>query len=117
MKAPKRIGRPPNIKVNIRDLFDYLDLLPDDHVTKQNLTYDKMVIIKRYVQELIFLEGLLEELRADIEMNGPVELFEQGSQIMRRANPSVAQYNACMRTYRGLVNKIDELLRGIDLLW
>ena len=117
MAIKRKRGRPRNIKVNIRDLYDYLSNLPENHPTKESLTPDKMTVIKRYILELQFLEKTLEDLKADIAEHGPVELFVQGEQRLRRANPSVQMYNATMRTYRGLINKIGELVKGVDVIW
>ncbi len=113
----KKRGRPKNPRVHVTELLDYLASLPEDSHVKQNLTPDRFIIIRRYIEELAYLEDMLTRLKADIDANGEVEIFVQGAQQLRRANPSVDMYHKALRTYRGLVNKINELLRGVEVVW
>jgi len=115
--SQKKRGRPKNVKVNVRSLLEYLETLPAESYVARNLTPDKMIWIKRYVEELEYLEAMLSRLREDIDQHGEVEDFVQGAQRLRRANPSVDMYHTTLRTYRGLVNKINELLRGVEVVW
>ena len=115
--SQKKRGRPKNVKVNVRSLLEYLEALPAESYVARNLTPDRLIIIKRYVEELAYLEDMLTRLKTDIDAHGEVEIFTQGAQQLRRANPSVDMYHATLRTYRGLVNKINELLRGVEVVW
>ena len=113
--SARKRGRPRKIRVRIVALLEYLDGLPDDNSTKQRLTPDKMVVIGRYVQELEYLEGTLKRLKKDVAANGEVEVFEQGQQRLRRANPALEQYLSALRAYRGLVRQVSDLLRGMEM--
>ena len=115
--SQKKRGRPKNVRVNVKTLLEYLEALPAESYVARNLTPDKMIWIRRYTEELEYLEVLLSRLREDIDQHGEVEVFVQGAQQLRRANPSVDMYHATLRTYRGLVNKINELLRGVEVVW
>ena len=115
--SQKKRGRPKNVRVNVKTLLEYLEALPAESYVARNLTPDKMIWIERYVEELEYLEAMLSRLREDIDQHGEVEVFVQGAQQLRRANPSVEMYHKTLRTYRGLVNKINELLRGVEVVW
>ncbi len=115
--SEKKRGRPKNPRVHVAELLDYLDSLPEDSYVRQNLTPDRLIIIRRYIEEMAYLEDMLTRLKADIDAHGEVEIFTQGAQQLRRANPSVEMYHKTLRTYRGLVNKINELLRGVEVTW
>ncbi len=110
-------GRPKKIKVKIANLLKYLNDLPENHPTRQKLSPDKMLIIQRYVEELAYLETQIAELKMDIHEHGTVELFEQGTQKLRRQNPSCELYFSCWRQYRMTAAKINELLYNIVVVW
>ncbi len=109
-------GRPKKPRVKIIDLVKYLDSLPAGNITKQSLTGDKMIIVRRYTEELIYLESVMLALKEDIHMQGEIENFVQGSQQLRRANPSLELYFSTLRAYRSLINKINELVSGV-VVW
>jgi len=111
----KKKGRPRNPKIKIADLLDYLDSLPNDNHMK--LTPDKLIIIKRYIEELQYLEKILGQVKADIDKQGEIEYFVQGKQKLRRVNPSMELYYSSLRAYRGLVNKIEEIIKGVEIDW
>lgn len=113
----KKAVRPKKIKCKIGDLIQYLDNLPESHPTKRKLTPDRYLIIKRYVEELQHLETVIARLKLDIYENGEIEIFEQGKQCLRRANPSMDLYFSSLRQYRLLVTKINELLYGVTVVW
>ena len=115
--SQKKRGRPKNVKVKVSSLLEYLEALPAESYVARNLTPDKMIWIKRYVEELGYLEAMLSRLKEDIDRHGEVEDFVQGAQRLRRANPSVDMYHKTLRTYRGLVNKINEILQGVEVVW
>lgn len=113
----KKPGRPKNPKVKISELMNYLDSLPENSQIKKNLTPDKLIVIRRYIEELQYLDKKIKRLKADIDEFGEVEIFIQGMQRLRRANPSMELYYAALRAYRGLVNKIDDIIKGVEIDW
>lgn len=111
----KKPGRPKNVKVKVASLLDYLASLPGDSPVKRYLTPDRMLSIQRYVEELVYLEGTLKRLKEDIYEQGEVEIFTQGVQQLRRANPSMELYFSTLRAYRALLNKVNDIIRGVEV--
>ena len=109
-------GRPKKPKVKIANLLKYLESLPVESPVKQSLTEDKMIVIRRYVEELAYLESVMLALKEDIHEQGEIENFVQGAQQLRRANPAIDMYFSTLWAYRQLINKINELVSGV-VVW
>lgn len=102
-------------KVNIMELLDYIEQLPADSQIKKDLTEDKMIRIKRYLEELKYLDSVIRQLKADIKQNGAIELYKNGSQETRRANPALTAYMDAMKTYNQLLKQVSEILRNTEI--
>lgn len=110
-----RPRKPPRKKVNISDLLDYIEQLPDDNLTKKNLTPDKMIKISKYVDELKYIETIIKKLKLDIKKNGEIEIYKNGSQETRRTNPALTTYLDTVKTYNQLFRQISEVLRNTEI--
>lgn len=108
-------GRPKKPKIKIAQLIKYLDELPEDSPIKRKVTYDQMMIVKRLVEELFYMESLIHSLKMDIHENNPVEDFVQGKQRMRRTNPAIPLYYEAVRSYKGYLREINSILHGVDV--
>lgn len=109
------VGRPRRKKVNIANLLDYIEKLPDDNLTKKNLTPDKMIKISRYIEELQYLDTIIKNLKFDIKKNGEIEIYKNGIQETRRANPALTIYLDTIKTYNQLFRQITEILRNNEI--
>ncbi|NLN48632.1 MAG: hypothetical protein GX154_06000 [Clostridiales bacterium] len=108
-------GRPPKQKVKIKEILSYIEQLPDDNDIKLRLTPDKMIRFRRYIEELQYLEYTIVNLKADIEKNGQIEIYKNGSQETRRANPALTTYVDVVKTYNQLFRQASEILRGTEI--
>ncbi|MDT8715547.1 hypothetical protein IAI10_02590 [Clostridium sp. 19966] len=102
-------------KVNIMELLDYIEQLPADSQIKKDLTEDKMIRIKRYLEELKYIETVIKQLKADIKKNGAIELYKNGTQETRRTNPALTSYMDAMKTYNQLLKQVSEILRNTEI--
>lgn len=89
--------------------------MPPDNPLKQELTPDKLIRIKRYIEELQYLDYIIVGLKSDIEANGEIELYENGNQKTRRTNPALTTYIDTIKAYNALLRQVSEILRGIEI--
>ncbi|MFZ2539793.1 MAG: hypothetical protein WAX04_12985 [Oscillospiraceae bacterium] len=111
-----RPRKPPKPKVSIKELLQYIEQLPEESPIKQQLATDKMIRIKRYIEELQYLDFVIVNLKADIEINGEIEVYKNGSQETRRTNPALTTYIDTVKTYNQLLRQVSETIRGVELL-
>lgn len=78
------------------------------------LDEEKKKFIAEPVHQLAVTQIILERLSDEINNGDVVELFEQGSQKMRRENPALKSYNATIKSYTALFKQLFELLPGED---
>lgn len=71
---------------------------------------DKQTIAARLVDELVFMQKTLADLKRQIDENGTVELFEQGKQSFMRESPALKSYNTTIRQYSALYKQLCDLL-------
>ena len=102
MAVRGRPRKPPKQKVKIADLLHYIEQLPEEDPIRQRLTTDKMIRVKRYVEELLYLEFVITNLKGDIEENGEIEV-KNGSQETRRTNPARTTYIDIIKAYNQLL--------------
>jgi hypothetical protein len=78
----------------------------------KTLPKEKLPLVDRLVDELEFMDGLLVELKHDIDRCGATELYENGRQSTRRQNPSLASYHSTLKTYTYTISTLLNLLRA-----
>jgi len=110
-----RPRKPPKPKIKVNDILKYVEQLPPDDPVKQRLTPDKMIRIKRYIEELQYLDYIIIGLKADIEANGEIELYVNGAQQTRRTNPALTTYIDTVKAYNTLLRQVTEILRDVEI--
>nr|DAM87221.1 MAG TPA: hypothetical protein [Caudoviricetes sp.] len=70
----------------------------------------KKAVADSLTRELVFMACTLEELRADVDKNGAVELFKNGRQEMLRESPALKSYSTLIQRYSLLYKQLCELL-------
>lgn len=65
----------------------------------KELTGDKKKLAEGLISQAAFMLVTLEELQEIMNTDGPVELFEQGTQRMLREHPAAKTYNTMVRNY------------------
>lgn len=111
----KKRGRPPKQKVKIKDILSYIEQLPEDSSLKKRLTPDRLIRFQRYIEELLYLEYVIVNLKADIADNGEIEVYKNGNQETRRTNPALTTYVDVIKAYNQLFRQASEILRGTEL--
>lgn len=84
----------------VAELEDILEKIPDD----------KKYIGQKLIEELIFMQGTLTDLKRQIKENGTVEHFENGKQNFLRENPALKSYNVTVQRYSQLYKQLTDLL-------
>lgn len=102
-------------KVNVLELLDYIEQLPESDAIKQKLTPDKMFVISKCIEELKYYENIIKNLKKDIKKNGEIEVYKNGIQETRRINPSLKCLNDTIKIYSQLLKQISEILRNVEI--
>jgi hypothetical protein len=76
------------------------------------LPKEKLPLVERLVDELEYMDGLLVELKEDIDRCGATELYENGRQSTRRQNPSLGSYHTTLKTYTYTITALLNVLRA-----
>lgn len=88
------------IKVELRKLNRFFKNIPED----------KQKIIKGLKEQAAFMYATLMELQEIMNVEGPVELFEQGKQRMLREHPAAKVYNSMIKNYSNVIKQLLELM-------
>lgn len=76
----------------------------------EKIPADKQVIAGRLIDELIFMQETLTDLKKQIKELGTVEHFEQGKQSFLRESPALKSYNNTLRQYSSLYKQLCDLM-------
>lgn len=76
----------------------------------KNLDEDKKKFLSDPIHQLAVTQVILERLSEEIATGDVIELFEQGSQKMRRENPALKAYNTTIKSYSTILKQLLELL-------
>ena len=111
-------GRPkkaPKPKVKIKQFMTYIENLPEDDPLKAKLTEDKMIRLRRYLEELEYLDYIILGLKSDIAEHGEIEVYENGAQRTRRTNPALTTLIDTIKTYNQLFRQASEIVSGAEI--
>lgn len=78
------------------------------------LPKDRLPIAETLYKELVFMQNTLEELKAQVDRDGPVELFKQGKQEFYREHPALQGYNKTLQRYNQTIKQLIDLLPPTD---
>src|SRR5690606_5469760 len=76
----------------------------------KDLSKDKKKMAEGLISQAAFMRVTLEELQEIMNTDGPVELFEQGSQRILREHPAAKTYNTMVRNYTAVCKALFDLL-------
>ncbi len=74
------------------------------------ISSDRRAIAEELAKEIMFMAATLEELRQNVQENGAVDLFKQGSQEFMRESPALKAYNTTIQRYSLLYKQIVDML-------
>ena len=75
-----------------------------------NLHESKRNIAKELIKNIAFMIVTLEDLQELIKNQGPIVMFEQGSQSMMIENPAQKSYNTMVNRFTTATSKLFDLL-------
>ncbi len=87
-------------KVDLISIKETIDMLDND----------KKVLCSSLLNELIFMQKALTDLKKEVEDNGVVVEMCQGKYNIERANPALNQYNTLIKNYSSCMKQLNELL-------
>lgn len=76
----------------------------------EKIPQDKKQVGNRLVEELLFMQETLEDLKSQIREKGTVEKFEQGKQNFMRESPALKSYNTTVNRYSQIYKQLTDLL-------
>lgn len=71
------------------------------------ISADQKSIAKKLIDELIFMQGLLKDLKETIKNEGVVDM----SKGIPRESPAIRTYNATIKGYGTLLKQLEAMLR------
>ncbi|MDP1809751.1 MAG: hypothetical protein Q8L35_09515 [Actinomycetota bacterium] len=74
-----------------------------------------MLRIKRYIDEILYLDYVILGLKEDIALNGEIEIYKNSAQQTRRANPALTTLIDVIKTYNQLLRQVSELIRSAEI--
>lgn len=70
----------------------------------------KSVLALKLIDEAIFMDKVLKELKKVIKAEGYVSKFEQGTQKFDRESQALKSYNTTIKNYQSTIKQINDLL-------
>lgn len=74
------------------------------------LDEDKINVAEGLISEAAFMRVTLEDLKAEINENGTVDIMPQGEYSIRRQSPEVQVYNTMIQRYNTTYKELFSLL-------
>ena len=93
------------------ETFDYNSIKS----TIDNMPEDRKEMCTSLLNELLFMQETLEELKINVKDNGVITSMCQGKYSIDRANPALMQYNTLMKNYSGCIKQLNELLPKVEI--
>ena len=85
---------------DLNSIKDTIDTLDNDHKT----------LCGRLLNELMFMQLTLDDLKKEIQKNGVVVKMCQGKYDIERSNPALNQYNTMIKNFSSCIKQLNELL-------
>lgn len=103
------------------DLLAYVEGLPESDPVRARLTTDKMLALRKNVETLTVLDGMIRELRADVKAVGLIEVYKNGAQETRRVNPAadlhIRTLGVYMQVFKQTLVLLDDARIKLEKEW
>lgn len=76
----------------------------------KNVPKDKISAAMGIIQRAAFMAITLEDLEADLNEKGTVELFTQGEYVYERQRPAAQLYNTTVKNYTATCKQLSDLI-------
>lgn len=80
----------------------------------EKIPQEKKHIAQRLIDELLFMQDTLTDLKAKIRENGTTEQFIQGKQNFTREAPALTAYNKTIAQYSKLYKQLSDLIPKVQ---
>lgn len=87
-------------ELNLKSIKDTIDTLDND----------RKVLCTSLLDELIFMQITLDNLKKEVQDRGVVTKMCQGKYDIERANPALNQYNTLIKNYSSCIKQLNDLL-------
>src|SRR5699024_7404562 len=92
------------ISINMKRFDNILQKLPED----------KQPFAANLFEEMIFMKQAMAELKARVEEEGTIQIYEQGQTSYPRENPALTAYNKTMGRYNQTYKQLMDILPKDD---
>lgn len=75
---------------------------------------ERQAIATGLYNELVFMQNTLDSLKEQVEREGAVDMFKQGSQEFLREHPALKAYNVTIQRYSLIYKQFISLLPRMD---
>ena len=76
----------------------------------KDIEKNKRLPSKGLIEEASFMKATLEELKAAIDINGPIDEMSQGDYTILREHPALKAYNTMVQRYTTVIKQLSDLL-------
>lgn len=85
-------------------------VIPELTAILEKIPEDKKYIAQKLIDELIFMQGTLTDLKRQIKQDGTQEHFEQGKQSFIREAPALTSYTKLIPRYDAMYKHLCDLM-------
>lgn len=81
---------------------------------------NRRLTAKGLIEEAAFMKITLQELKKEIDKNGPIDEMQQGDYSILREHPALKSYNTMVQRYTNIIDKLinlhpkEEVKKDID---
>lgn len=75
---------------------------------------ERQAVANTLFNELVFMQNTLNKLKKQVEEDGAISLFKQGSQEFLREHPALKAYNTTIQRFNLIYKQLMDLLPPID---
>ena|SRR5699024_1722407 len=80
----------------------------------KDIPEDRRAIAQGLYNELVFMQNTMASLKEQVETDGAVSLFKNGSQEFLREHPALTAYNKTLQRYGQIYKQFIDLLPEVE---
>lgn len=75
----------------------------------KDIDRNKRLTAKGLIEEAAYMKITLQELKKEIDKNGPIDVMPQGEYSIIREHPALKSYNTMVQRYTNIIDKLTNL--------
>ena len=75
----------------------------------KDITRNKRLTAKGLIEEAAYMRITLQELKVEIDRDGPIDEMPQGEYSILREHPALKAYNTMVQRYTNIINQLTNL--------